>query len=234
MTILPIAESEFLEGLIWLVIAFFWVIVQIVSRGKQKGSPRRTPGRPPIPRPSASPLEDELREFLESLGQSPEVEEPPARTAPPPRTAPTGARRPPAARPPAKPAPVARRQAPAATPPPATSDLMETGTQPRPTSFQQAVRESAARLGVSALSSISSRRELKPVGGNALVMVGLEAMRMPDLRLTFAAAKSGPPPPFAEKLVGRENLRRALIGHFILGPPKALDPAEYNTRTGCM
>ncbi len=79
------------EVIVWLIIAFFWVVAQLFSRTKERGQGRqRSPNRKPETEEEARTLEKEMRQFFEELGADPpavqEVQPPPVtqRQAPPP------------------------------------------------------------------------------------------------------------------------------------------------------
>lgn len=78
------------EVIVWLIIAFFWVVAQLFSRTKQGRGREGSAKRAPATEEEARTLEQEMRQFFEELGaEPPEVQEerPPARArkqAPPP------------------------------------------------------------------------------------------------------------------------------------------------------
>lgn len=85
-TILPLAASG-IEGIFFLVIAVVWVIIQIASARKKEGPTASSPQqKPEEDYTDYSSPEDELRKFLQRLGQPAPPPAPPPLPAAPART----------------------------------------------------------------------------------------------------------------------------------------------------
>jgi hypothetical protein len=194
-----------IETIIYIIVVFFWVIGNVMSKSKKKKR-----GSAPLPRPGESTAEAELREFLETLAGKPEgteeIEE--AAPAPPPRAVRTQ-RRPHA---PAPPAPVrvvapARRYQPEPEVPSIDLDAMA-----------REMRDGAPSMASSMSTSLSSMGSLFKTTGLAL----------PSLK--YALSTSRPPPAIPvirqEQLRDPRALRNLVAAKMILGTPRAFDPYE--------
>lgn len=74
------------EVIVWLIIAFFWVVAQLFSRSKDRGRARQSPPerKQPATEEEARTLEQEMRRFFEELGaEPPAVKEVQPATPPP-------------------------------------------------------------------------------------------------------------------------------------------------------
>ena len=68
------------EAIIWLIIAFLWVVAQLVSRAKERTRARQLAEQEPEQEQRSAPerektFENEMRRFLENLGSEPAEEE---------------------------------------------------------------------------------------------------------------------------------------------------------------
>lgn len=219
--IFPIAAGIGIEELVWLVILIIWGIAQTVQKAREN---RRAPTRPPPPSRPATPMDDELREFLEQLsGRSSsattvleeELEEDVEPVETPPRPAP--APRPPP--PPVRPVPQFELVRTVAQPPipPIRHARMEDDYPSIPTIPATAVDESAGRaLLRSALNA----------PGVSMRMKALNFKGMSKLLSFNPSATRGAPLLSARDLRDKRTLRRAFLAKVILDPPRAFAPYD--------
>ncbi|HMO50059.1 MAG TPA: hypothetical protein PKA21_02910 [Kiritimatiellia bacterium] len=196
------ADSD-LGTLIYIIVVFLWVISNVFAKSRKKKK-RGTP----VPRAGESSAEQELREFLETIGGQPaEVE-----TAPPPPVRPA----PRAARMRERPRTAAR----VATPPPLR---FETPSAP-PVDLEEVAREmraGAPSMAGSFSTTLSSTGSIFKTTG----------ITLPSFKYAFSTSRPRPVVPVLtrEQLTEKENLRRLLVGKTLLGPPRAFDPYRFDT-----
>jgi hypothetical protein len=210
MSFLPVAEGDLVQLVIWIVIFLFYGLAQLLQKGK-KGGNRQAP---PRPRPAPASPRDELREFLESLATSAEVEteeEPVFELPPEPR---------PLVRPVAPPPPAHhKRERPRVEPP---------RPQPRPEPAPAFARAPAHRPEPPrAWATEAQRKDVKhythsTVSAKAF-MVSTRGLKMPSLHVRTArsphATQANATKP---ALRGRQALKQAMVHHIVLGPPRGL------------
>lgn len=202
---LHMAEAG-LETIIYIIVVFFWVIGNVMSKSKKKKR-----GSAPLPRPGESTAEAELREFLETLAGKPEGSEEieDAVPAPPPRAVRTQR----------------RQRAPATPPVPARVAAPARRYQPEPVipevdldAMAREMRDGAPSMASSMSTSLSSMGSLFKTTGLAL----------PSLK--YALSTSRPPPAIPvirqEQLRDPRALRNLVAAKMILGTPRAFDPYE--------
>ncbi len=220
------------EAFIWLIIAFLWVVAQVVSRFKERARERELASQdseqPDEQKPerAGQSFEGEMRKFLETIGAEPAEEE----DAPPERE--------PRARP-----RVHRRPAPRREPPPPPVHLVQQPEEaPRAavSSDDDALGEMDTRIDESALDTVkayATRESTRSEAINAFVnprtlLVNLNYLRMnmplvPITGLdTTSEARARP------EVHGRRALRRAITTQLILSNPLAMgeDKASYTKR----
>ncbi len=239
------------EAIIWLIIAFFWVVAQLFSRKKERDRLRNMPddddrpaqpaGSPPAQQDSRS-FEQEMRKFFETIGAEPM----PAEELPP-EQEPRRAYRESATPPPPPPARAGRDpRAPhaprAATPPPpppkpARTPAMRKAARAAAESTNLGAIDTA--LDVSALDTDNaySIREIRDENFNAFVnprtlLVNLNYLRMnmpviPVSGLSTTGEQRNRP-----VLHGRQALRNAITTQLILSNPLAMgeDKGSYTKR----
>jgi len=213
---LPIAAGG-LEGLIWLIIALFWVVAQLIARGRQSGSPKPRP-RPEPSKRRAPPLEQEMREFLERVGGKEEQEQP--RTPPPPPTRRETA--PPEERPPRSPPRTLGEHA----------SAKHEDAQRRMRERQRAVAAALQESAGAELPEIKARPQwgmetpgdtTHPIVTTKSFLVKLGSLRMPLTRVPLLTSYQSHPSATAPRLRDNASIRRAMLHHFLLGPPKAFE-----------
>lgn len=197
----PIYMAEAgLETIIYIIVVFFWVVGNVLSKSKKKKG-RTTP----IPRAGESTAEAEMREFLETLAGKPEgpTEREADTTAPPPRPVRTQRRSRPAASPP-PPAPIRRYEIDEPVQPTINLDAMA-----------REMQDGAPSMASSMSTSLSSMGSLFKTTGLAL----------PSLK--YALSTSRPPPAipviYRSQLRDPRMLRNLMAAKIILGPPRAFD-----------
>lgn len=209
------------EAVIWLIIAFFWVVAQLVTRAKEKATRRRLSEQMPSDtRPAPQPgevernFETEMRRFFESIGAETIEEE----TPPPPRER--------------------ARQRLRREPPPPPIHLVD--RKPAPVVADPSLGAMDTRIDESALDT--DRAYALPDEGrdeniNAFVnprtlLVNLNYLRMnmPLIPISgLSTTRETRPRPV---LHGRKALRDAVTMQFILSTPLAMgeDKASYTKR----
>ncbi len=214
------------EALIWIIIAFLWVVAQLVSQYKEKQRrAQRQTGAPPPSRPQGPSFEDEIRNFLENLSGEREVEPEEDAFAPPPPPRP--------AEPPA-PRPVAVRRRPARR---FESD-MDTAAQAmaRAASRQREILEATAAEmpGEAVVEGVveQHRGSTHAMIDPETFLVDLRSLRVPMIQIPVQMLsitdEIAPRPP----LNTTPDLKRALISQIILSPPLAMgeDKSAYERR----
>jgi hypothetical protein len=205
---LPIIHAEAgLETIIYMIVVVLWVVGNVLSKSKKKNGRRTTP----VPRAGESTAETELREFLENLAGKPEADEQETEVQPPrptPRVRPRRERPPHhRASPPVTPAPILRVL------PPLDQPAMD---------IEQAVRE----LRDGAPSMAGSFSTTLNSGGTMFRSAGLG---MPSFGFALRSARPRPAKPVITRdaLNEKNELRRMLTGRILLGPPRAVDPYDF-------
>lgn len=202
-----LAEKD-LGTLIYIIVVFLWVIGNLLSKSrKKKGRPRTAP----IPNPTESSAERELREFLETIaGEQAEMVEEEEPEAPPPPPRPVAAQ------------PVRRG-----------IEMIEPRVTlpaplPRFTPVDVNVEDLAANLHDGAPSMAGSFSTTLSSMGSLFKTTGLT---MPSLRYALSSPRPRPARPVIsrELLSGRQALRQAVAGRIVLGPPRALEPYHAET-----
>jgi hypothetical protein len=204
---LPIIHAEAgLETIIYMIVVVLWVVGNVLSKSKKKNGRRTTP----VPRAGESTAETELREFLENLAGKPEADEQETEVQPPrptPRTRPRRERAPHRAPPLPQPAPALR--------------VLPSFDQPT-MNVEQAVRE----LRDGAPSMAGSFSTTLRSGGAMFRSAGLG---MPSFGFALRSARPRPAKPVITRanLDAKDELRRMLTGRILLGPPRAVDPYDF-------
>jgi hypothetical protein len=219
------------EALIWLIIAFLWVVAQVVNRFKEQARRRQMAERGGTEPPAASEeeagntFEREMRKFLETIGAEPmPVEE--AKPVPPPR-------------------PKAPRRRVPPPPSPVVMSRDDAAYIDRPRMAE--VRTEAVRIGemdtridegdLDTDRAYALPDDQRPENFNAFVnprtlLVNLNYLRMnmPLIPVTGLSSTSETRP--RPQLHGRSSLRDALITQIILSNPLAMgeDKASYTKR----
>jgi hypothetical protein len=214
------------EGILWLIIAIIYLVVQGIASRKSKGKRPAPPGRsrPAAPQPmgpsepeAERPIEDQLREFLETLGQPSDVFElpkpPELREEPPEVVAP----------PPLRPARRRAREARAPASTPALPTRAASFTGPQPIEALGVVETVTTVSTISAISAESSTRMIStsPLLSSRAFQVDLKGLRMPMQRIPTGLRRAGEGGGESLDLHQRANLRKALLHQFILGKPRA-------------
>ncbi len=223
MPTLPLAEGLGAEGIIWLIILFFWGIAQFVQKIRRSSRPS---GAPPSRRPPP-PLNDEVREMLEQLaGRSSArppirstttvldddeedvwIEKPAPQRQQPQRQA---ARPPNTARPQTQPAPIrAQKVAPARdihAPPPGITDM------------------ASMRLAEDPISALGASSGGLTAYGQSLRMKGTGLQGLVAMPSSGSHRRHGPALLSLRELTDTATLRRAVLTKIILDPPRGIVP----------
>ncbi len=220
------------EAIIWLIIAFFWVVAQLVSRAKEKTA-RQQYSKPresttsdrewePPPKKHEPSLEEEMRRFFESIG----AEEPAEEAVPPP--------------PPRRPAgQTVRREPPQ---PPIHIVARDREPVPMPTPDLENVRlgDIDTRIDESVLDTdrayaLPDHRIDENI--NAFVnprtlLVNLNYLRMNMPLIPVAGLDTAQGSRHRPTLHGRKALREAIVTQLILSNPLAMgeDKGSYTKR----
>jgi hypothetical protein len=231
------------EAIVWLIIAFFWVVAQLFGRAKEKMRSRELTesddADEPVPAGAQHrriSLEEEMRQFLEQMGIEPDepefVEE--ARPVPPPvprRARPRGGR-------PSPPAPPIPDRPPAVPLPSPVQTAIQ--KQESLAYHDSSLGEMDTRIDDSVLDTDNAyaiREQIRDDVRNAFVdprtlLVNLNYLRMniPIVPITGLAATSERRP--RPRLYGRKALREAITMQLILSNPLAMgeDKGSYTKR----
>ncbi len=198
-----IVRADGIEVLLWLVILFFWGLAQVFNRAaksnKKRQPPRITPtGRPtPPPTPASAPsekMETQLQDFLRTLGVQTEtrIEPPPVQHA---------------------------------EPPPLPQQMVRPRTQkagPDPTVRRKP--EPPLKVELPDLPFSVPKKEVHTGGGQVMssgFLVKLSGIRMPSMDMGPACAHKGTSG-LRPTWRNREDLRKAMVSHIILGTPPGL------------
>ena len=211
-----------LDSIVYIIIVIFWVLANVSRQKKRRRDLEEMPNEPPpIPR-GGRPMDDELREMIETLtGQK--LDRPQAPTPPPLVEHPPGPRAP-------QPSPSqlskhvrpdrdrrhVRRQP--ASPPP---------TPAAATAVRAAQAEQSARLEVlSNASAAAANVQTAMTMTIKTVANRMKPINLPSLRMGVSGGEHlghARPLVSASDLKDPETLRRAVIFQTIVGPPKALE-----------
>ncbi len=226
------------EAIIWLIIAFFWVVAQVVAKAKEARLKRTIADDEEQPAPDAPPeakergFERQMREFFEQLGVE-EVEEkaappsPPRPPAPPPRPSQRATR--------ARPARPARVPV-AAQPPPRPQVTLDA---PTPPVQETQLGDIDTTLDESALDTEQAYalREWRSENMNAFVnprtlLVNLNYLRMNMPIVPIRGLESTDETRPRPRLTGRQALRESITNQIILSNPLAMgeDKSSYTKR----
>ena len=228
------------EAIIWLIIAFFWVVAQLFSRAKEKARAREMDQEPmaeqsQLPEEQERSFETEMRRFLENIGAEPADVEEQDEPVPAPSRQPTRSRRP--LRRPDRQVEreAARRREPAqavAPPPlpsrPSAADQLESRLGDMDTSIDESALD---------LEQAYALRETRDHGAHAFMdprtlLVNLNYLRMnmdiiPITGLSATSEERRRP-----TIKGRQALRNAVTSQLILSNPLAMgeDKGSYTKR----
>lgn len=235
MPLLPIAAKEIgIEGIIWVVILIFWSIAQLIQKSRKQS--RTNPPRNTPPRPTAPPIDNDVRELLEQLAGRPssrpmtrqmeeeeEDDDTPVvvrvPTPPPPRPVytPAPVRQKTAA---SRPTPASRRLPPVA-PPLAVEAIRDiraiADIAPMLTAEEQMAGQLSVRSGLNA-PGLSLRMRGAGLGNSG---------KLPTLSL---AQHNGAPVLNLRDLRASLSLKKAVLSKIILDPPRSLAPYTAHTQ----
>lgn len=213
------------EAIIWLIIAFFWVVAQLASRAKEKAARRRleegpseTSQQQPQEPANERGFENEMRRFFESIGAEVEEEEEDA---------------------PAPPPPPRRRRAARAEPKSAPIHLVERRPAPEPAIADTNLGDIDSSIDDSALDTdrAYALTEHRTESMNAFVdprtlLVNLNYLRMNMPMIPVAGLDTTHEARPRPVIHGRHALRDALTTQIILSNPLAMgeDKASYTKR----
>lgn len=207
------------DKIIWILLAVFWVIAQLLTKGRGKGSLPQPPPAPPRPGPS---IEDDLKQLFETISRTAGGAEAGPKSPPPPPPAPM------------RPIPYGFRPKPATSPPPQRRPIR---TRLVPT---EAARVTSARPQEPSTAA-PAPEALRPMSAASLTETAMSHRAQPG-SMTIPLSKVLPSAGHSFKLPamsiatgilyargthgnrvfrGRGALRRAVISRIVLGPPKA-------------
>jgi hypothetical protein len=220
------------EAIIWLIIAFLWVVAQLVSRAKERARARelarQEPDQPDEQRDARAgqTFEREMRKFLETIGAEPAEEEelfPEPEPQPPPR--PRVQRRPIRREPPPPPVHLVERRA----EPPPPHVLAESRLGDMDTSIDESALDADRAYAVRETGQADSINAfVNP--RTLLVNLNYLRMNMPLIPISGLDTTSEARPRPA--VHGRKALRDAITTQIILSTPLAMgeDKASYTKR----
>lgn len=222
---IQLAKDLPMEALIWIIIAFLWVVAQLVSqyKEKQRRAQRRNGAPPPAP-PQGQTFEDEIRNFLENLSGEREAEPEEDDFAPPP---------PRPAEPPA-PRPVAIRR----RPPRRLESDMDTAAQAmaRAAGRQREILEAAAAEmpGEAVVEGVveQHRGSTHAMIDPETFLVDLRSLRVPMIQVPVQMLSITDETATRPPMNTTRALKQALISQIILSPPLAMgeDKSAYERR----
>jgi len=208
------------EAVIWIVLAVFWVIAQLISRAARRLPPTR-PQSAPRPQPRQA-VPSELQEFLNSIAELQREEQrqqgQPA-AAPPPLDVPM------------RPIPYGQTAAAVAAQPPPTQQFKrkQKGKQhPKtaPARPGNAVGPEPAASAPEAVPwqprmSSSSTAQQRTDTARQFLAATESAFKMKMPTMTPGGQHRKPSARLQKILTGKEALRQAMLSRIVLGPPKA-------------
>ena len=209
------------EAFIWIILAVFWVIAQLISKAARRLPPTR-PQSAPRPQPRQA-VPSELQEFLNSIAELQREEQQrqgqPA-AAPPPLDVPM------------RPIPYGQTAAPVAAQPPPSQQFKrkQKGKQhPKataPAQHREAVRADSVPQPPDAtpwqphMSSLSTTQQRTDTARQFLAATeSAFKMKMPSMTPGSQHRKASPR--LQKMLKGKAALRQAMLSRIVLGPPKA-------------
>jgi hypothetical protein len=219
------------EAIVWLIIAFLWVVAQLVNRFKEQALAKRrreNPDEDLSEEEQASTFEQEMRRFLETIGAEPLVEEIEERKRPEPPPPPRRARR------------VEPIQETVAPPPPPPVRPQPVRVMPPLEKTAISIDEMDTRIDESvldtekayALIERKNKDNLNAFVDPRTLLVNLNYLRMnvPIIPVSGLASTSENRP--RPDLIGHRNLRLALTTQIILSNPLAMgeDKSNYTKR----
>lgn len=219
------------EAIIWLIIAFFWVVAQLATRAKERARAReldrQQPDQSDETKQERDPptFEREMRRFLENVGAEPAEEDelfPEQQTEPLPR--PRIRRRPAPAQPTPPPLHLVERQ----RPEPAT-DPIDTRLGDIDPSIDESVLDTSQAYAVRE----STRAEtINAFVNPRTLLVNLNYLRMNMPLIPISGLDTTHEARPRPELHGRENLRSAVTTQLILSNPLAMgeDKASFTKR----
>lgn len=218
------------EAIVWLIIAFLWVVAQLVTRAKERKRVRQRTERlseeeEKKPKRVQQTFEREMRKFLESIGTETAKEEDELFPEPEPkRPPPRPIRRPAARREPSPPPLHLVERAPPPLPHP---------VDPRLGAIDTSIDESALDTDKAyALPEMRREESINAFVNPRTLLVNLNYLRMnmPLIPISGLSSTSEARP--RPSIHGRHALRNALTAQIILSNPLAMgeDKASYTKR----
>jgi len=197
------------ELIVWLIVVFFWVVAQVIDKIKQatgkeeKRPPRRS--APPTDAAGQPSMEDDLRDFLESLtGYAEEEEEVHEEWHPKPQAEP-------------EPATVVRLDPPPPPPPPLPEPVLVQAKPNADTDFKaiKEIEDIKETIHLSHQSAVTQSSLLH------MQTIKLATVPMPAFHTQAHDHPSKPP-----KFKNRKAFKDAVMAQVVLGPCKALERPE--------